>query len=294
MNWDDLKFFLALARQGSLSATARFLETEHTTVARRITKLEKALGVKLFDRLAKGWRLTAEGKVLFKRTCDIELEVKSLQIMAKSQASYKGKVKISLPPLLLNHFVMLHLNELRLNYPEIKLELIGERRVANLIHGEVDIAIRLGELTEPELVARKLGAVSYGLYGTKSLYNLPQSEQVFIGFDESIANLPQKLWLEAFLKDRNYSLYTNDITTMYQACKQSWGIALLPNFLGDSDSSLQKLEIDISLLMIPIFLVMHADIRHTPRVRVVADYLIKVFKQYDNEEETFLKLQNEN
>lgn len=277
MQWDDVRYFLALARQGSLSATARSLGIEHSTVARRVSSLEQALELKLFDRLPRGWALTPEGQALYERACLLEEDVQGLRRTALGQASLTGRVRISAPPLLLNHFVLPHLDAFHAAYPQIELELIGDRRNADLGRGEADIALRTNEPQEPDLVARTLAQIRYGLYGTPARCALPESQRTFIGFDDSMPGLPQKRWLDSHVANRRYVLRTNDMAAMCQAAGQGWGIALLPRFLAVKDRRLRWLEAPVSPPSVPVYLVMHADVRRAPRVRSTADCLIEIF-----------------
>lgn len=282
MQWDDVRYFLALARQGSLSATARLLAIEHSTVARRVSSFEQALGLKLFDRLPRGWTLTPEGQAMFERACLLEIDMQSLQRTALGQSALAGRVRVTAPPLLLNYFVLPHLDEFHALYPQIELELVGERRDAHLGRGEADIALRMSEPREPDLVARNLGQINYGLYGTQSCCASPESERKFIGFDGSMPELPQKLWLENHVGTRPYALRANDMLAMCQAAGQGWGIALLPRLLATKDHRLQLLDAP-NPLSLAVSLVMHADVRRAPRVRCTADYLIKVFGVHASE-----------
>jgi DNA-binding transcriptional LysR family regulator len=283
MQWDDLRYFLALARQGSLSGAARLLEIEHTTVARRVSKLEQALGLKLFDRLARGWATTPEGQALYEKACQLEEDMQALQRAAKGHSALAGRVRVSAPPLLLSHFLLPHLDEFRTAYPHIELELIGERRGANLGRGEADIALRMNEPREPELVSRTLGQVAYGFYGTQAWCTRPEAEQAFIGFDDSMPALTQKLWLDELMQGRRYVLRTNDMIAMCQAASQGWGIAVLPRFLAKTDDRLYLLQTSVSPPSLPVYLMMHADVRRAPRIRCTADYLVKIFSNHANE-----------
>ncbi len=282
MQWDDVRYFLALARQGSLSAAARLLAIEHSTVARRVSSFEQALGIKLFDRLPRGWTLTPEGQAIFERARLLEIDMQSLQRTALGQSALAGRVRITAPPLLLNYFVLPHLDEFHAQYPQIELELVGERRDAHLGRGEADIALRMREPREPDLVARNLGQINYGLYGTQSCCAPPESEHKFIGFDESMPELPQKLWLEKHVGTRPYALRANDMLSMCQAAGQGWGIALLPRLLATKDRRLQLLAAP-NPLSLAVYLVMHADVRRAPRIRCTADYLINMFTAHASE-----------
>ena len=283
LQWDDVRYFLALARQGSLSATARWMAIEHSTVARRVSSLEQSLGLKLFDRLPRGWTLTAEGQALYERACLLEEDMLALQRTALGQSALAGRVRVSAPPLLLNYFVLPHLDGFRALYPQIELELRGERRGARLGSGEADIALRMAEPREPDLVARNLGPIAYGLYGTKACNAQPESEWTFIGFDDSMPELPQKLWLDSYAGARRYALRANDMVAMCQAAGQGWGLALLPRFLAARDHRLHGVDTPVPPPLLPVYLVMHADVRRAPRIRSTADYLIEVFARHGGE-----------
>lgn len=207
----------------------------------------------------------------------------ALQRTALGQSALAGRVRVSAPPLLLNYFVLPHLDGFRALYPQIELELRGERRGARLGSGEADIALRMAEPREPDLVARNLGPIAYGLYGTKACNAQPESEWTFIGFDDSMPELPQKLWLDSYAGARRYALRANDMVAMCQAAGQGWGLALLPRFLAARDHRLHGVDTPVPPPLLPVYLVMHADVRRAPRIRSTADYLIEVFARHGGE-----------
>ncbi len=278
MQWDDVRYFLALSRSGSLSASSRLLKVEHSTVARRIIALERALGVRLFDRLPRGWKLTPEGKALFDRACALEKEALALQRAAAGATSLAGTVRLSSPPLLISHFLLPHLERVRDRYPDITLELVGERREANLARGEADLALRLGRPLAPGLAVRTLCDLGYGLYGTAEEIGRSHESRLFVGFDDSIPDLPQKLWLDEHVSVRRYVLRSNDMLTMFNAAAAGWGVALLPHFLARADPRLRRLATAPTPLQRPLCLAMHPDVRRSPRVRAIADLVVDIVR----------------
>jgi DNA-binding transcriptional LysR family regulator len=282
MQWDDVRYFLALSRQGTLSGAARALKVEHSTVARRVTNLEQVLKVKLFDRLARGWVLTVEGQELVKKAELLEEEMMALWRAALGSAALAGPVRLSAPPILLTDFLVPRLVPLLRRYPEIELETIGEMRGADLARGEVDIAMRMVEPTSPQLVVRRLGDVSYALFASEVWHTLAEAELAFIGFDERSRH-SQHAWLRRQVGVRRYALRTNDLRAMYHAAQSGLGIALLPRFLVRPADGLRALPIESDALTCPIYLVMHADVRRSPRVRAVADFLVELFQSHGHE-----------
>jgi len=279
LQWDDVRYFAALARHGSLSATARELQVEHATVARRVSALEKALDLKLFDRLARGWRLTPEGLALLPRASVLEDEVEALRRAAQAHPSLTGSVRVSAPQALLNQIVLPELDVYSRQYPQIALTLIGERRGARLAQGEAEIALRMAEPKEPDLVKRALGRVVYGLYGTGANCALPQAKRRFIAFDERFPNVSQKRWLDEQINGCRVVLRSNDIQAMCVAASQGLGIAMLPRFLARTQPTLESLAVASAPLTVGLNLVMHADVRRAVRVRRTADWLVSLFER---------------
>ena len=273
MAWDDIRFFLALARSGSLSAAARALQVEHSTVARRVEQLEARLRVRLFDRLARGWALTGEGAALRERAEAVETEVLALERAAAGVEPLEGAVTLSAPPVLLSRLLLPVLHAFAAQYPQITLNLAGERRQAEMLRAEADLALRLAHPAEPDLVARQLGVLTYGLYGTPQQVARPWGAQVFIGFNDSLPGMLQKQWLEAHVGERHWSLRSNDMETMLQAAVAGMGLALLPDCVARGQPALQALPGADPAWVRPVCLVMHPDLRRARRVRLLADWI---------------------
>lgn len=274
--WDDVRYFLAVARAGTLSGAARSLGVEHSTVARRIGQLEEAINAKLFHRLARGWSLTGEGSELFHKAENVEEEITSFRRTASGMDALTGTVRISAPPLVLRHLLTPHLRDLTRAHPGLTLELVGEWRDADLLRAEADLAVRLREPSEPDLVIRRLGAVTYGLYGLAREIERARLDRVFIGFDDGMPDLPQKSWLESHAEGCRIGLRANDMSIMLQAALAGLGIALLPEFLARPHPDLKLLDLDAPIPSRNLYLVTHPDIRRAHRVRLVGDEISNI------------------
>ena len=273
-DWDDLRVFLAMARSGSLSGAARNLEVEHSTVARRLTRLEKSLDCKLFNRMARGWSLTPEGEALLERAALLEDDIHSIKRAPLANGPLAGPVRISAPPALLSAIIVPFLEEFVVQYPEIRLQSVGEFREADLSRGEADIALRMVEPTAAELVTRVVGHVAYGLYGVAEWASVSEAERNFIGFLPS-AKFWLALKLDSYVNERRYALRSNDIHIILSAAREGLGIALLPRFIADKEPDLLPLRGVDKPIVCPLSLVMQRDVRQAPRIRLVADYLAR-------------------
>lgn len=274
--WDDIRYFLELARTGSLSGAARRLQVEHSTVARRVESLEQSLGLKLFDRLPKAWSLTAEGETLVAQAGRIDDEAQAFSRAALGVSSLQGTVRVSAPPVMAGHFLVPRLAAIHDRWQNIQLEMIGESREANLARGEADLAIRMSRPTAPGLTARSIGDMGYGLYAAHGYTQRPSDRWEFLGYDDSLVQVPQQRWLNQVAAHRRFVFRSNDLTALFNAARVGLGIAVLPHFLAAGDDALSLISDPICPTVRPIWLVMHADVKRSPRVRLMADLLVEV------------------
>lgn len=277
-NWDDIRLFLELAREGSLSAAARRLKVDHSTVARRIAKLEKDLGLRLFDRLARGYVLTDEGETLRLSAERMEAEAIALQRQASGRPLLQGTVRISTSPMLASLFLAPRLTDLRDRHPDIRVALAGDNRVVDLHRREADIALRLAKPKESGLIARRMGTVGFGFYATaRYLAKTKPKDYGFIGYDGALNQISQNQWLETQLRGRPIVFLCADMTTMYHAACADMGVAVLPHFAGTTDSRLRRVTADTAAPDRDVWLMVHPDLRRAPRIRAVMDYLVALF-----------------
>jgi DNA-binding transcriptional LysR family regulator len=279
LDWDDIRYFVELARQGRLSAAARALGVEHSTVSRRIGMLEARLGLRLFDRLPKHWILTAEGEQLLAYAQRVEDEALAFARAGMGAGTLRGVVKVSAPPALASTLLVPRLAALRARWPAITIELIAEVRQANLYRREADLALRLSRPQEPGLAGRPLAQMGYGLYATPAWFARPENEWEFIGYGEAMKETPQQQWLDRFSAGRPYAFWSNDAQSMLSACRAGLGVTLMPHFLGRGDGLLTVHPDHAQVLGRPIWLVVHPDVRRSPRVTLVAELLAELLEQ---------------
>ena len=283
-NWDDLRVFLALARQGTLTTAAKALGVSHPTVARRVRALEKEIGARLFERLPDRFVPTSAGEQLLS---DSEaMEQAALSINRRSAVlsdTVSGVVRISASEAM-TALLARHLPELRTRLERIEFELASSHLLANLSRREADLLIR-EQVPEPGgIVTRKLGRVAYAMYGHPSLVGDRRGlaalrDLPWVGFDEVHTYMPGQRWMQERLDGRRPTVRCNNWLVMHEAACAGAGLALLPCYLGDPEPRLRRLGGVISDVFADQWLLVHRDLRALPRVRAVMDALIELFQR---------------
>ena len=276
LDWENLHCFAAFARQRSLSAAARELGVEHATVSRRIAALENELKLKLVDRRARAYYLTADGERIAAMAQRMEEEVFAVERAAQAgQDVLSGEISITAPPMMTAWLIAPRLHELQQQHPGVRVRLITETRIASLPRREADLAIRLSRPTEPDLVARKIGSLKFWLYGTKDYLNRhAPGARGFLAYDESMELSEQQQWLRAVLAGRPLVMQSNNLDVQYQAARHGAGIINLPFFMGDHDAKLSRVEDEEYIPLVrEIWLAVHSDLRDVPIVRVVMPFI---------------------
>jgi DNA-binding transcriptional LysR family regulator len=285
LNWDDLRYLLALHRQGSVTAAARALKVDHSTIGRRIASLESELGAQLVVRQPDGMKLTDAGReaVAAAEAMAARLAELAGKVGGASEQP-RGHVRVSvtdgLAPLLYGGLAALHED-----YPEIVVDLVVASAPVDLARGEADIAIRLFRESRGDLVARKIGEMGWSLYAAPSyLSRRPRREASagssdlrghdVIGFADAAQRSPGARWLEGHLAGASVVFRGTTVSAALNAAKAGMGVAVLPCFM--TDPSIERLSPDV-VATTEAFLVTTVDSRSVARVRIVADALANMF-----------------
>lgn len=288
LNWDDLRYFLILVQQGTLSASARVLDVEHSTIARRIRQLEDSLGKPLFNRLPRGWQLTEEGELLQEQAQHLEDHMLRIQRTLSSLAPLSGEVRIAMPPLLSTHLMLPHLSQLHTKYPDIQLVLMGDMRKVDLLKGEADIAIRIGEPDVLDVFARRLGHLNFSWYMKTTGEKIPLYSEnselpapPYIGLTNEFPNTIQKIWLDNWIDGCKCALRVNDFLSLLSAIGAGWGMSILPDYLGQHEASVRRLncKAEMNPPSAALYLLIHPDVKRVKRVQLVADEITSIFLQ---------------
>ncbi|MFM0034650.1 LysR family transcriptional regulator [Paraburkholderia strydomiana] len=277
-DWENIRHFLAVARIGTLSGAARKLKVDHATVSRRLSALEDQVKTRLVERLPRACKLTPAGQRVFELAQGMEDNAYAIErFLDASLSPLSGKVTLSAPPVLVASFLVKHLRAFRLAHPSIQLSVSGDARQVSLSRREADIALRLLRPDEATSVIRKLGRMPFDLYASRDYPHLHNpSAWEFIVYDAGFAEMPQQKWLMSVANGRPIACEISDITGHLAATQAGAGVAGLPCFLAETSANLQRLPHDGESFSRDIWMAVHRDLRRSPHVRAVMDFLLKI------------------
>ena len=276
MNWDDLRFFLALSREGSVSGAGRALGVKHTTVARRIRALEGRLGTRLFDRLPDGYAMTQVAENIFKHALAMEVLSQAVDREAFGRdAELAGPLKLTVVNEVADHVILPKLLIFRKAYPLIDLQLLTTTGLVDLAAREADIAVRLTPKPPDYLVGREVVRLQHGVYGTtRTLRELSNPDVILF---ESETEQPP--WVTENFPKAQTALRLDDVTSMVAATRNHIGLSRMPCFIGDSTAGLRRLDVPLKPSDWGVWILSHVDLRATARVRVCRDFLLETIEQ---------------
>ena len=278
MNWDDLRFFLALSREGSVSGAGRALGVKHTTVARRIRAFEGRLGTRLFDRLPDGYAMTQAAENMFEHALAMEALSQAVDREVFGQdAELAGPLKLTVPHDVANLLIVPKLRAFTAAYPHIDLQVLTTTGLVDLAAREADIAVRLTAKPPDYLVGREVMRLRHGVYGTiRTLRKLSDPVNVIL-FRSDTDHPP---WVtENFPNARIVLRVDSDVTSMAAATRNHLGLSRMPCYIGDSDPGLRRLDVPLKPSDWGIWVLSHVDLRATARVRVCREFLLETIEQ---------------
>ena len=281
IDWNDVRYALAVARGGSLVAAARLLGVDQTTVARRLRVLESCVGTPLFERLKGHFAPTPAGEALMERGGRIEREIAALRHFGSdNEGQVRGVVRLTAVGAMVSHYLARHLAELRGRHPGLAVELIASSRSLDLSRREDDLAIRLARPQAGDFIVCRLASLAYGVYGSATA---PPAEDgwddcCWVAYEHSLAHVPEMRWLAERVADERILLRSNNMDALATAVADGLGLAVLPRLLGARHASLRCLSGEQPVLSREIWLVMPRELRHVPRIRAVGDWLVERFR----------------
>ena len=288
INWNDLRYVLAVGRAGTVAAAARMLGVNETTVARRIAAIEDTLGVQLFDRTQAGRLLpTAAGTKAILQSELIEQRVLQLHNdVAGADRAVVGRVRLTAVPILVNRLLVPASRELLDHHPQLHVEIVADFRDLSLTKREADVAVRLAAPKKGAgnaVLARKIGVLTYGVYAAASVGDSAILSLPWITYESTMDHIPQAKWLSEQIdrrSERVAGFSFNDAEGMMQAVRAGLGKSLLPCIVADADPQLRRIQVASGNepYRREVWVLSHPDQRSLARIDTVIDWLGRVFR----------------
>ena len=284
-DWNDLKYFLELSRQGKLVRAAGRLQVDHTTVSRRIATLEKQLDVRLFDKSPNGYQLTDAGLRLLPLAEQIETRSNRVyQEIAGKDARLSGTVRVATPEALGSQVIARHVNELAELHPDIEIELVAETRRMSLSKREADIAISLSRPDRGRLIAWKLCDYRLRLFATRDyLVRNPTINNIddllqhdFVSYVEDLIEMPELRFFDTTVKNAHVVFRSTNVSAQFNAILQGVGLGLVHCFMARREPELQVVLAEQISVERSYWLSVHEDLRHVARVDAVCQFLTRI------------------
>jgi len=282
-DWNALQSFLAVVRCGRLTAAARRLGVDHSTLSRRIADLEDALQVQLFDRQPTGYTLTSPGEALLELAQTMEgVAVKILTDIAGSRLKVAGTVRVGAPNGFgTSCFLVPLLGRLGQDHPDLRIELVTLPRIFSLSKREADIAIGLAPPAEGRLHSRKLTDYELGVYASHhycetnspilSVADLKKHQ--FIGYIEDLIYAPELDYIPLISREIQPFLTSSNLLAQLDATAQGFGLCILPCFMADMEPSLKRvLKTEVALIR-SFYMIVHSDTRSLARIQVITNFI---------------------
>ncbi|MEK1874293.1 MAG: LysR family transcriptional regulator [Rhizobium altiplani] len=280
--WDDLQFFLAVARTGQLSTAARQLRTSHATVSRRIDRLEFALKVKLFERNPRGYVMTAMGARFVETAEKMEQETERLRAdLTDGATTQRGVVRLSAPEGFSNFFFARVLPQFVARHPNLSLELVTIQQIMSLSRKEADITVVLDEPKGGPYFSDKLTDYHLQVYGSRDY--LYRSAPItcrddllghpFISYIEEMIFAPGLDYLGDVHPRIKPQFQSSSIFAQLTATRNGLGLCVLPYFFASRYPELERVLPEEVDLRRHYWITCHRDLRQSPRVRAVIDFL---------------------
>ncbi|MEE8294170.1 MAG: LysR family transcriptional regulator [Sphingomonadales bacterium] len=287
MVWEGIQEFLAVASSGSLSAAARELGVSQPTVGRRIEGLEKRLDAPLFLRTPQGLSLTETGEKILQHAELMSDEALAIErTVTGGQKGLSGAVAISMLEALGAGWLTQQLGKFYEQYPDISIQLMMQIQAADLLRREADIAVRLFRPSQLDLVTKKVGELAFGFYASKDylkLHEVPKtmadlSQHAFVVPHQEVMRYVEQELHEMGLRFRHFSFRSNSMMALLNATRSGYGIGIHTCIVADQQTNLVRLFPNEALFVEEIWLTTHKDLRRSARIRVVLDFLIKLFE----------------
>jgi DNA-binding transcriptional LysR family regulator len=283
IDWDDLRYFLALARQGSLSGAARALHTTQPTMGRRLVALEQRLATQLFQRMPLGLVLTEAGHAILAHAAAMEEEaLAASRLIAGRTAGLSGRIRMTTTEWIGRHILSPLVAQFCSRHPDVTIEMTVDANLLNIARRDADIAIRMQRFDQENIVQRKVADAPFDLFASPSYLaraRQPDFERRGVGSalvlpEQALGGmLGEAAWVQRHLGEAKVAFRSDSRECQGAVAAAGAGLVVLPTFLGANWPGLVSVAAPEPVPGKEVWLGLHGDSRHILRVRALADHL---------------------
>jgi molybdate transport repressor ModE-like protein len=276
MQWDDLRIFLAVARDGSISGAAKRLGVQHSTVSRRLRTLEESLATPLLERKTSGYELTEAGEELRLSVSKIEAQILEFEgALGGQESGASGELKVTAINNMASSILMPMFTRFSAIYPDIELHVQVSNKFVRLAERDADIAIRLTNSPTDTLIGTRLATVASTVYGARDYCAevwAGSARKKWLGIECCGFHMS---WTKEACPEHDHSFFVDDTLLTVAALREGAGLAYLPCFMGDSEPSLVRFCPPDRQHDLGLWLLYHRDHRRTKRVRLFREHMLQ-------------------
>ncbi|HEC19017.1 MAG TPA: LysR family transcriptional regulator [Gammaproteobacteria bacterium] len=274
MNWDDLRLFLAVARSGSISGAAKQLDVQHSTVSRRMRKLEEKLGTRLVERKKTGYELTAAGEDVKQAALRMEAEMLAVDgALQNRDTRLSGPLRVTAINNMASSVLMPMFARFSEQHPQVELHIMVSNSDASLAQREADVAIRLSNSPPDTLIGKRVLTVASAIYGSRAyLHSLHQTGREPHWLGVTCCGF-HRTWTRQAGSTQPHRFISDDTLLTLAAIKAGVGISILPCFMGDAEPQLERYAPPDPAYHLGLWILLHPDLKRTARVLAFRDHM---------------------
>ncbi|WP_267631870.1 LysR family transcriptional regulator [Frigidibacter sp. RF13] len=273
-DWDDIKYVLAVAETGTVSAAARRLGVNHATVLRRIAQYEEEAGAPLFEKTPKGYALAPDRLRLIEAMREVDRSVQAVQRMvAGVRAPVSGDVRVTSTDSLCQIVLPSVVARIAGRAPELLVTLVSSNAHLDLGRIHADITIRPARILPDDLVGTEVGQLRFAAYRAKG-----GGADGWLGLAGQLSRSAPGRWLEGEMGTATVGPGADSFLTLREMAALGLGIAILPDYLGRDDARLEPVEGALPDLQVPVWVACHPDLAEVPRIALMRQYLVEELK----------------
>lgn len=282
INWDNLRYVLMVANKGSVSAAARELGVNRTTVLRRINSFQDDLNCRIFEPGRAGYVLTPEAEKMIEAAREVENTLFNMQRqIAGHELKLEGELRVTTTDTFMVSMITPYLASFHRKHPYIVVEILTTPSILSLERRDADIAIRPTRSPDAGLAGKKLCDIEFAVYGSRELLRQADSEDYFqydwIGYEAALRSSAAGVWLDTNIPINRICMRADSLVGIRVALENHIGLTLLPRMLGDTSSELKRLPIETQDLTVELWLLTHPDLLRSARVNAFIEHFSEAF-----------------